>query len=168
MVGAKIPVEMKLIPILKGLTLGRVKLDFKEKVEYRFTNGRTHVNMTTVKHKEEPIPAGCLVTPEDRLANGEENVPENDMYKYTAHLELPNRLTSYHPDMENKHFKIEHELWIFVQLHNPDGHISEVSLVLLRTRTWINLFAASVKIPDQDCYPTYIYHRRGWVRHSNT
>jgi hypothetical protein len=48
-------------------------------------------------------------------------------YQCTRILDMPQTLTRCLQDTDTKGIKIRHKLKFRIQLHNPDGHISEVS-----------------------------------------
>lgn len=49
-------------------------------------------------------------------------------YQFTRYLDMPQTLTRCLQDTDTKGIKIRHKMKFRIQLHNPDGHISEVGL----------------------------------------
>lgn len=59
---------------------------------------------------------------------------EAEGYRVSRDLHLPKSLTKCLQDADTKGIKIRHKLKFRVQLHNPDGHVSEVSKACAASR----------------------------------
>ena len=51
-------------------------------------------------------------------------------YIFTRYIEIPKHLKECLQNVETMGFRIRHALEFNIQLRNPDGHVSEVSLIL--------------------------------------
>ncbi|KIX03967.1 uncharacterized protein Z518_07520 [Rhinocladiella mackenziei CBS 650.93] len=123
--GSFVQVDFKLISLLKGLVIGNVSTQVKEEQEF-------------IVDPEWGISAlGSGVTKYDRvIATDLYRInPENDEqiidevaegYQFSRYLELPKSLNQCLQDCNVKGIKIRHKVKFNVQLHNPDGHISEL------------------------------------------
>lgn len=118
-------VDFKLISLLKGLVIGNVSTQVKEDQEYSvdpewgvsaLSNGQTKSERTiaTDLYKINPQSDEQLI---DEVAEG---------YQFSRYLELPKSLNQCLQDCNVKGIKIRHKVKFNVQLHNPDGHISEL------------------------------------------
>jgi arrestin-related trafficking adapter 4/5/7 len=123
--GSFIRVDFKLIPLLKGLVIGTITTQIKEEQEFMVDpdwgvtalgRGQTKVDRTIAQDSYN-------VNPEqdeqviDEAAEG---------YQFTRFLELPKTLNQCLQDCNVKGIKVRHKVKFNVQLHNPDGHISEL------------------------------------------
>lgn len=55
---------------------------------------------------------------------------EEDGYQFSRVLDLPKKLSKCIQDTDTRGIKIRHKLKFKIQLHNPDGHTSEVCFYL--------------------------------------
>ncbi|RPA96687.1 hypothetical protein L873DRAFT_1693575 [Choiromyces venosus 120613-1] len=114
--GSSIPIDIILVPLLKGLTVGKVICVFKEL--HSFSNpekGTTRNDMRTVL--------------EQTFENGEIETEEGEdfgRWKLQDRVELPKSLIRCVQDCEVECVKVRHKLKFTIQLHNPDGHTSEL------------------------------------------
>lgn len=121
--------DLELTPLLKGLSLGKVRLLLYEKREFRTTTGKRHTVAAVVEVNTMEIPPEAFVPGE---------LETDDKYVFQATLQLPQSLKKCRQDVESDPITIEHELKVNVQLHNPDGHVSEVRI------QWIPLSRPSI------------------------
>ncbi len=123
--GSFVRVDFKLIPLLKGLVIGNILTQIKEEQEFivdpewgvsPFGGGQTKTDRMIAQDS-------YTLSPEseeqiiDEVAEG---------YQFTRFLELPKTLNSCLQDCNVKGIKVRHKVKFNVQLHNPDGHISEL------------------------------------------
>ncbi|KIX96165.1 uncharacterized protein Z520_07943 [Fonsecaea multimorphosa CBS 102226] len=123
--GSFVQVDFKLISLLKGLVIGNVSTQVKEEQEFvvdpewgisALNNGQTKMDRVIASdlykvdlEKDEQII--------DEVAEG---------YQFSRYLELPKSLNQCLQDCNVKGIKVRHKVKFNVQLHNPDGHISEL------------------------------------------
>ncbi|KAI9835907.1 MAG: hypothetical protein M1819_001805 [Sarea resinae] len=118
--GTSISVDMRLVPLLKGLKIGKISLVLCE-IQDLSTTERSHkVTRDIVSHQTEID------------ENHQQTIDEEGQEGWTAEvaIQLPTSLRECVQDVNCKGFKIRHKLKFNVQLLNPDGHISEVRGIL--------------------------------------
>ena len=122
--GTSIQVDFQLVPLLKGLVIGKVTTEVKEERE-------VHI------HPDYGAPAYNSVQRFDRLIADDEYTIDNETdaqildeeaegYRFSRFIELPKTLKRCIQDCNVNGIKVRHKLKFNVQLHNPDGHISEL------------------------------------------
>lgn len=123
MFGTSVTVEFCIVPLLKGLRIGTVKTNLMEIHEFKLEpeNG---ISFTTSYKSQRKITADEHVV--DKGEDPEILNEEAEGFEFSRHIELPKTLKKCVQDTEVKGIKIRHKLEFTVQLHNPDGHISEV------------------------------------------
>jgi hypothetical protein len=121
--GTAITVDFKLIPLLKGLRIGQITSQLIESHDLTMNPEDPDSLRNTYKHSR------TILTDEYEL--DEDNVQIIDEaaegYQCTRILDMPQTLTRCLQDADTRGIKIRHKLKFRVQLHNPDGHVSEVS-----------------------------------------
>jgi len=122
--GSFVQVDFKLISLLKGLVIGNISTQVREEHELvvdpewgisALNNGITKVDRTIVSDVYKVDPEDEQVI--DEVAEG---------YQFSRYLELPKSLNHCLQDCNVKGIKVRHKVKFNVQLHNPDGHISEL------------------------------------------
>ena len=121
--GSSIRVDFKLIPLLKGLRIGQITSQLIETHDLTLNPEDADSARNTYKITR------TILTDEHEL--DEENIEIIDEaaegYLVARYLDMPHTLTRCLQDADTKGIKIRHKLKFRIQLHNPDGHISEVS-----------------------------------------
>ncbi|KAJ9613956.1 hypothetical protein H2200_002092 [Cladophialophora chaetospira] len=123
--GSFVQVDFKLISLLKGLVIGNVSTQVKEEQEFvvdpewgvsALNNGVTKTDrvIATDLYRVDAEQDEQVI---DEVAEG---------YQFSRYLELPKSLNQCLQDCNVKGVKIRHKVKFNVQLHNPDGHISEL------------------------------------------
>lgn len=115
--GTSIPIDIVLVPLLKGLTIGKVICQLKQTQTYTVTAPRN------VSHCETRHILGQNFETGQLEEEGEESFGRWVMHERVT---LPKSLNGCVQDCEVDGIKIRHKLKFVVQLHNPDGHMSEV------------------------------------------
>jgi arrestin-related trafficking adapter 4/5/7 len=119
--GTEITIEMKLTPLLKGLTIGTVRCILFEYQEFTL--------------REAPAPSLLRERVVDSWAfeakdqDGMLDGHCQDGYTLERVLLLPKRLSKCVPDADTCGIKVRHRIRVGLDIRNPDGHISEVSLL---------------------------------------
>jgi hypothetical protein len=106
--------DLTLIPLLKGLRIGKILVQLQEAQEFILYND-IHIITRRVAYAEYNIPADSETLGEDQ-----------DGFRLQERLTLPRTLRRCVQDVHCKGVKVRHKLVFSVQLHNPDGHLSEV------------------------------------------
>lgn len=114
--GTSIPVDVVLVPLLKGLSIGNVIISLKE------VHTLTCPNRTITKTETRNILT-------QTFTSGElEETGEEELGRWVMHdrVALPKSLNACVQDVDVPSIKVKHKLKFTVQLHNPDGHMSEL------------------------------------------
>jgi hypothetical protein len=123
MFGTAIRVDFKLIPLLKGLRIGQTTSQLIESHDLTLNPEDPDSVRNTYKFTRT-----ILTDEHDIDENAIEIIDEAaEGYQFTRYLDMPQTLTRCLQDTDTKGIKIRHKLKFRIQLHNPDGHISEVS-----------------------------------------
>ncbi|KAJ6095729.1 HECT-type ubiquitin ligase-interacting protein creD [Penicillium sp. IBT 16267x] len=124
--GTSIRVDFKLIPLLKGLRIGQTTSQLIESHDLTLNPEdpdsirNTHKITRTILTDEHDVDQDNIEVI-DEAAEG---------YQFTRYLDMPSTLTRCLQDTDTKGIKIRHKLKFRIQLHNPDGHISELRATL--------------------------------------
>lgn len=131
-IGLGFPVSFNLVPLLKGLRLGKIKMELVEQYSYVSHNPPPYVGERTVCAKSIPAP------------DLEDNY--SDSWDITSFLKVPPSLAKCTQDCEIESFlKVRHKIKFVIGLINPDGHTLE-----LRANLPVQLFISPfVKIRGQ-------------------
>lgn len=114
-IGSGTPVSIMLVPLLKGLRLGDIKMTLVELYGYIGYLPPPHLGERVVCEKDIPRPS--------------EDDPRYQMDKWelTHFLRVPLSLSKCTQDLEVlPHLKVRHKLKFVIGLINPDGHVSEL------------------------------------------
>jgi arrestin-related trafficking adapter 4/5/7 len=122
--GTSIRVDFRLVPLLKGLRIGEIVSQLIESHELSLNPEDPDATRNTYKTTR------TIVTDEYQL--DEENQVQiideaAEGYTFSRHLDLPRKLSYCVQDTDVRGIRIKHRLKFRVQLHNPAGHVSEVS-----------------------------------------
>ncbi|KAF2239584.1 hypothetical protein EV356DRAFT_528167 [Viridothelium virens] len=130
--GTSITADVELTPIRKGLRMGKIELQLLERSTLRIfanemiSSGQEPVHMNV--HEME-VAKVQMDFPEDSLIsipNPDPNALMDEMYKFPLHLPLPRSLKRCRQNVRDPRIKIEHIWRLRVNLHNPEGHISQL------------------------------------------
>jgi len=126
--GSSIPMEMRFTPLLKGLELGEITIRLIEvhDIILHTTNGHA-----VREHKKEREVDRWIIKV-TREKYWRDMIDENGQegWVVNTHLPLPKKLSKCLQDVNARGIKIRHKLKVVVELHNPDGHISELRATL--------------------------------------
>ncbi|OJJ30450.1 hypothetical protein ASPWEDRAFT_46034 [Aspergillus wentii DTO 134E9] len=125
--GTSIRIDFRLIPLLKGLRIGQIISQLIESHDLTLNPEDPDSIRNTYKNTR------TVMTDEHELDedNSMEIIDESvEGYQFSRHLDLPKTLTRCLQDTDTKGIKVRHKLKFRVQLHNPDGHISELRATL--------------------------------------
>ena len=119
--GTTLQVDFRLVPLLKGLKLGKITTELNERQEMTIKGPRTPKKRREITR--------LIVKDEHCLA---ENVEAEDIggqegYVFSRLLSLPQSLRKCLQSVDALGIRVRHNLQFNVQMHNPDGHVSEVS-----------------------------------------
>lgn len=122
--GTSVQVDFRLIPLLKGLKIGTITSQLIETHELTMnpddptTVQNTYKSTRTIKTDDYELNEDEQLEILDETAEG---------FQFHRTLDIPHSLSRCLQDTDVKGIKIRHKLKFRIQLHNPDGHTSEVS-----------------------------------------
>ncbi|CCG82675.1 Arrestin domain-containing protein [Taphrina deformans PYCC 5710] len=151
-IGSPIPINFKLVPLLKGLSIAKIVCTLKEYQAYSIKSGYHGVSAT--KEVDRTI---CSTT----LMDIEKDVPN---WEIDQSLTIPSSLTDCVQDCEVAHIRVRHKLKFIVSLQNPDGHVSELRAalpvsLLIPPQLFSDGFSAPLNPTDpQNQLPSYDSH----------
>jgi hypothetical protein len=121
--GTSITVEFILCPLLKGVTIGKIKMEILERVQLKTDAGRLrdHSKDVVVASHEQDMPANIMPERVEETSG----IPDQS-HHFKVTLPLPKNLNKMRQSVDSEHVKIFHNLKVYVNLHNPDGHISQL------------------------------------------
>ncbi|KAJ5595136.1 uncharacterized protein N7459_001344 [Penicillium hispanicum] len=124
--GTSIRVDFKLIPLLKGLRIGQTTSQLIESHDLTLNPEDPDSIRNTYK-----ITRTILTDEHEIDCDNIEIIDEAaEGYQFSRYLDMPQTLTRCLQDTDTKGIKIRHKLKFRIQLHNPDGHISELRATL--------------------------------------
>ncbi|KAL1959150.1 hypothetical protein VTO42DRAFT_2655 [Malbranchea cinnamomea] len=120
--GTSVRVDFRLVSLLKGLRMGQITTQLIETCDLTLPSGvetqpRTHKTTRVI------MTNSFEVDTDQELQILNEEV---EGYQFSKDYDLPKTLTRCVQDIDTKGIRIRHKLKFRVQLHNPDGHISEL------------------------------------------
>ena len=123
--GSFVQVDFKLISLLKGLVIGNVSTQLREEQEFVVDPewGISAINDGITK-SDRVIGTDLYKVDAEQDEQVIDEVAEG--YQFSRYLELPKSLNKCLQDCNVKGIKIRHKVKFNVQLHNPDGHVSEL------------------------------------------
>lgn len=123
--GSFLRVDFKLIPLLKGLVIGNITTQVREEQEFIVDPSWNVSALSGGQSKHDRVIASDSYTID---AEKDEQIIDEaaEGFQFSRFLELPKSLHQCLQDCNVKGIKVRHKVKFNVQLHNPDGHISEL------------------------------------------
>jgi hypothetical protein len=122
--GTSLQVDFRLVPLLKGLVMGKVMTQVKEEQEFVLDPDFGAPTYNQVQKIDR------VVASDDYIIDNETDAQildeEAEGFRFSRFIELPKTLKRCLQDCNVNGIKVRHKLKFNVQLHNPDGHISEL------------------------------------------
>ncbi|KAI5953943.1 creD [Candida margitis] len=138
-IGSGTPISMMLVPLLKGLTLGEIKIQLVEFYSY--------VGNVPPMHQAERVIASKKIPKPD---------PDSfnmDKWEIETFLRIPASLSKCCQDVDlQSHVKVRHKLKFGIGLVNPDNHVSELR-ASLPVQLFISPFVTVSSKHDVDSVP---------------
>jgi len=122
--GTNLQIEFKLIPLLKGLRIGQIVSQLVETHDLTLNPDDPESFRNSYKNTRTIVSDEHEFDPDNDLEIIDESA---EGYQFSRNLVLPKTLTKCLQDTDTRGIKIRHKLKFRIQLHNPDGHVSEVS-----------------------------------------
>jgi hypothetical protein len=123
--GTAIDVEMRFTSLLKGLRIGNIKCQLIEAQE--FTIAGASVNTERFYKHQRDIDSWTFELNDEEHYHDMLDDSGQDGYTLHEKMPLPKRLSKCLQDVDVHGIKIRHKVKFNIALHNPDGHVSEVS-----------------------------------------
>jgi len=149
MYGTSVTADFVLTPIKKGVRIGQITMEVVEKVivavDYGAGPAQSHSTDTIVSKKSMDMPEGSEVyLPEQEEIAGP---MYDESYHFQMTLPFEKNLNKCRQSVDTDTVKIDHKLRIYVSLHNPEGHVSQ-----LLVKNMLNLFISpNVPIGEDSC-----------------
>ncbi|KAI9712754.1 MAG: hypothetical protein M1820_001376 [Bogoriella megaspora] len=130
--GTGITADVELTPIRKGLGMGKIELQLVEKCTLKMFSVETVPPGFSAAHQnnsEREVAKVELDFPEDSkiiINNPDPDSLMDEMYKFPLHIKLPKSLKDCRQNVSNERIKIEHVWRLKINLHNPEGHVSQL------------------------------------------
>ena len=118
--GTAVRINFKLIPLLKGLRIGKIKIMLNQSLDVGIYYS---ARLFTRKKTNRAIVKDEWTLPEDTET---EDIEGAEGYRFSRTLELPKSLRECIQTVDTIGIKTRHSLMINIQMHNPDSHVSEV------------------------------------------
>ncbi|KAH7119674.1 carbon catabolite repression protein cred [Dendryphion nanum] len=145
-VGTTVRADFVLVPLRKGVDITTIKMELVESRQM-FVNyaGRrvSHTSELVVAHKEGEMPENSTHLVPDGVDNVEEIFDES--HRFSMALELPKSLKNCRQSVDTDWLRISHKLRLYVNLHNPEGHTSQ-----LLVKNHVHLFISPNLPPNED------------------
>lgn len=119
--GSNICVDFTLIPLLKGLKIGKVATELKERQDLTIRSQRAILRSRTSTRQ---ITTDEFTLPENAEM---EDIEGQEGFLFSRTISVPQSLKQCVQTVEVLGVKVRHSLGFNIQLHNPDGHVSEVN-----------------------------------------
>ena len=109
-----------MIPLLKGLKFGKIVTELNEKQELSIRGHRIPIKNHQMSRS---IAKDEFRLPEDAES---QDIEGRDGFTFSRAIPIPRTLKSCVQTVDALGVKVRHTLNFNVQMHNPDGHVSEV------------------------------------------
>jgi hypothetical protein len=126
--GTAISVEMRFTSLLKGLKIGQIKCLLIETQEFTLPGATAH-SERSYKYSRD-IESWTFELDDEEHYHDMLDDNGQDGYVMKEKMPLPKKLSKYLQDVEVHGIKIRHKVKFTIALHNPDGHVSEVSCII--------------------------------------
>jgi hypothetical protein len=137
--GTAIVIEMRFTSLLKGLRIGTIRCQLIEVQEFSVP-GLTAHSERQYKHTRD-VDSWSFELNDEEHYHDILNDEGQDGYTLTERMPLPKNLSRCLQDVDVHGIKIRHKVKFNIALHNPDGHISEVSSVVTLRMTLLTSIA---------------------------
>ncbi|RLV95685.1 Protein ROD1 [Spathaspora sp. JA1] len=135
-IGSGTPVSIMIVPLLKDLQLGDIKIQLVESYSY-------------VGYFP-PIHSGERIVCSKKIAKPDPDNLDLDKWEIETFLKVPGSLGKCTQDVDLlTHVKVKHKLKFNIGLINPDGHVSELR-ASLPVQLFISPFVAIRSTPDEE------------------
>jgi len=126
--GTSIPVQFTLIPLKKGVRIGKIKMEVIERVTLETDKHGENWQTTSLSDKivakvDQELPPDSS----QRLVEESSGIAD-ESYHFKVVLPLQRSLNACRQSVSTDSIKVFHNLKIYVNIYNPDGHISQLCL----------------------------------------
>ncbi|KAJ4350437.1 uncharacterized protein N0V89_009058 [Didymosphaeria variabile] len=145
-VGTSITADYVLIPLRKGVEIANIKMELIESRQLFCDYAGRRVSHTT------EVQVACTegLMPENSKNVVPEGVEDADQlfdecHRFSMTLDLPKSLKNCRQSVDTENIRISHKLRLYVNLHNPEGHTSQ-----LLVKNHVHLFISPNLPPGED------------------
>jgi hypothetical protein len=145
-VGTSMTANFELIPLRKGVEIATIKMELLESRQlFCDFGGRRIGNQSdiVIAQKEGVMPANSARCVPEGVEDADQLFDESHRFAMT--LELPKSLKYCRQSLDTEFIRITHKLRIYVNLHNPEGHTSQ-----LLVKNQVRLFISPNLPPNED------------------
>ncbi len=122
--GTTVRVDFKLIPLLKGLRIGKITTILNETRELNADAAAPGYHQR--RRNSHAVVKDVWKLPEDTET---EDIEGAEGYRFSRSLALPKTLRECIQTVDTMGIKTRHSITLNIQMHNPDSHVSEVILL---------------------------------------
>ncbi|OCK84655.1 hypothetical protein K432DRAFT_413882 [Lepidopterella palustris CBS 459.81] len=145
-VGTSVTADFVLVPLRKGVEITTIKMEIVEHMVLTSDyagRGITHSRDQVVATTEGGLPPNSA----HRVPEGVEEADQlfDESHRFSMTLDLPKSLKQCRQSVDTEHIKIIHKLRLYVNLHNPEGHTSQ-----LLVKNHLHLFISPNLPPNED------------------
>lgn len=126
-IGSATPIHILIIPLLKGLKLGPIKIQMVEHYQYCGTFGAVTSQERTVNKMRIKDPLNHMNEDENGTSDVNEDCEFQDRWEVDTTFHIPASLSKCTQDCTLLNsIKVRHKMKFIISLVNPDGHVSEL------------------------------------------
>ncbi|QLQ78430.1 hypothetical protein HG537_0A06770 [Torulaspora globosa] len=126
-IGSSTPIHILIIPLLKGLKLGPIKIQMVEHYQYCGAFGSVTSQERTVNKMRIKDPLNHMNQDENEVSDENEDFQFQDRWEVDTTFHIPASLSKCTQDCTLLNsIKVRHKVKFVISLVNPDGHVSEL------------------------------------------
>ncbi|KAF2123256.1 hypothetical protein BDV96DRAFT_593689 [Lophiotrema nucula] len=145
-VGTTVTADFVLIPLRKGVEISTIKMELIESRQlFCDYAGRriNHQHDMVVATNEGDMPANSAHRVPSEVDDADQLFDES--HRFSMSLDLPKSLKNCRQSVDTEHIRLSHKLRLYVNLHNPEGHTSQ-----LLVKNHVHLFISPNLPPNED------------------
>jgi hypothetical protein len=132
--GTAINIEMRFTSLLKGLRIGTIRCQLIETQEFTLQTGTAHSERSWKTQRD--VGTWNFELNDEEHYRDMLNDSGQDGYTLNGTMPLPKRLSKCLQGVDVHGIKIRHKVKFNIALHNPAGHVSEVSSIQSNLPLW--------------------------------
>jgi hypothetical protein len=156
--GTAINIEMRFTSLLKGLRIGTIKCILIETQELSLSGTGSYTERSW-RHSRD-VDAWSFELNDEEHYHDLLDDSGQDGYTLSEKMPLPKRLSKCLQDVNVNGIKVRHKVKFNIALHNPDGHVSEVSIQSLLPGNRTNQSSSVQHFPSPSSSPPICHSMR--------